>query len=246
MNKKFTGPVFAIIFSMIILLLSGAAFAQDSDGDSIDDAVDNCPLVSNADQADVDSDGIGDVCDNCRDLANPGQVDTDNDGIGDACDAYQTIVYNDEIMFINDISSTSLVNFEDLDTSGGKVTFVGNEYAASGITFAIPSSYGMWVYPQASYWGSNHLSPGEAPFENAGDDTEDSLTVYFNPAVTAIGWKFIDLGNYTVGEYIKVYAEDETLLAFVPIPLPGAGPGLAQLPHFNDRNPIKTMCYGVY
>jgi hypothetical protein len=225
MNKKFTGPIFTIIFSMIILLFSGAAFAQDGDGDGIDDAADNCPLVSNADQADVDSDGIGDVCDNCRDLANPGQVDTDNDGIGDACDAYQTIVYNDEITFINDISSTSLVNFEDLDTSGGKVTFVGNEYAASGITFAIPSSYGMWVYPQSFYWGSNHLSPGEAPFEDAGDDTMDSLTVYLSPAVTAIGWKFIDLGSPIVGENIKVYAEDDTLLSFLPIPSPGAGPG---------------------
>lgn len=35
----------------------------DSDGDSLADANDNCPLISNSDQADADGDNIGDVCD---------------------------------------------------------------------------------------------------------------------------------------------------------------------------------------
>ncbi|WP_332666319.1 PxKF domain-containing protein [Aeromicrobium sp.] len=35
----------------------------DADGDGIADDDDNCPLVSNSDQADVDTDDIGDVCD---------------------------------------------------------------------------------------------------------------------------------------------------------------------------------------
>ena len=71
----------------------------DSDEDGIVDEEDNCPLVSNADQADSDNDGIGDVCendmdgdgviddeDNCPEIANPEQEDTDGDGQGDACD----------------------------------------------------------------------------------------------------------------------------------------------------------------
>lgn len=33
------------------------------DGDSVDDAIDNCPADRNEDQADADGDGIGDVCD---------------------------------------------------------------------------------------------------------------------------------------------------------------------------------------
>jgi photosystem II stability/assembly factor-like uncharacterized protein len=81
----------------------------DGDGDGIGDACDNCPSVSNADQADLDADGIGDACDNCVDpdrdgfgnpgypattclidncptVLNPDQTDTDGDGFGDACE----------------------------------------------------------------------------------------------------------------------------------------------------------------
>jgi len=43
----------------------------DTDGDGISDDIDNCPGISNADQADFDNDGDGDVCDN----------DIDGDGV---------------------------------------------------------------------------------------------------------------------------------------------------------------------
>jgi uncharacterized repeat protein (TIGR03803 family) len=43
----------------------------DTDGDGLEDALDNCPLVSNADQADTDNDGIGDACDTPEDTAVP-------------------------------------------------------------------------------------------------------------------------------------------------------------------------------
>ena len=58
----------------------------DSDGDGIDDGVDNCPGTPNPGQEDADGDGLGDVCDNCADNANPLQEDIDGDGVGDACD----------------------------------------------------------------------------------------------------------------------------------------------------------------
>ena len=35
----------------------------DNDGDTVEDAFDNCSVLANADQADVDHDGCGDVCD---------------------------------------------------------------------------------------------------------------------------------------------------------------------------------------
>ena len=71
----------------------------DRDGDGIPDDEDNCPDISNPNQADLDNDGIGDVCDddrdddgipnagdNCPDVPNPDQADIDQDGQGDLCD----------------------------------------------------------------------------------------------------------------------------------------------------------------
>ena len=71
----------------------------DSDSDGIRDSADNCPLASNAGQADADLDGFGDACDsdadndgvlnandNCPVTANADQADVDGDLIGDACD----------------------------------------------------------------------------------------------------------------------------------------------------------------
>ena len=66
--------------------ISVNATVTDTDGYAIPDAVDNCPTVSNPDQADSDGDGIGDVCDNCPDVSNTDQADSDGDDIGDVCD----------------------------------------------------------------------------------------------------------------------------------------------------------------
>lgn len=54
----------------------------DADIDTVCDAVDNCPGVANADQADTDGDGLGDVCDFCP---TGGDTDTDGDGVIDSC-----------------------------------------------------------------------------------------------------------------------------------------------------------------
>ncbi|MDG0979988.1 MAG: thrombospondin type 3 repeat-containing protein, partial [Halieaceae bacterium] len=70
----------------------------DTDGDGINDDVDNCPNIQNPDQIDTDNDGLGNPCDddvdgdgvlnlqdNCPGASNPNQEDTDGDGVGDAC-----------------------------------------------------------------------------------------------------------------------------------------------------------------
>lgn len=57
----------------------------DSDGDSILDAIDNCPDLANLDQRDWDGDMVGDSCDGCPHLA-ASTPDSDGDKIGDACD----------------------------------------------------------------------------------------------------------------------------------------------------------------
>jgi hypothetical protein len=60
--------------------------SPDSDGDTVPDDRDNCPLAPNRAQADFDLDGLGDTCDNCVVLPNPDQADADEDGFGDICD----------------------------------------------------------------------------------------------------------------------------------------------------------------
>ena len=82
--------------SVVPLAASGA----DSDGDGVEDTADNCPQISNADQADFDADGIGDVCDDDDDddgtvdtedafpFDGTETIDTDGDGVGDNADAF--------------------------------------------------------------------------------------------------------------------------------------------------------------
>jgi hypothetical protein len=60
------------------------AASNDTDGDGIANASDNCPTVANADQHDEDADTLGDACDPCP--PSPNNTDTDGDGIGDDCD----------------------------------------------------------------------------------------------------------------------------------------------------------------
>jgi len=62
-------------------------FADDADGDGVEDDFDNCPFVSNFDQTDSDGDTVGDTCDNCANFSNTNQSDINGNSIGDSCDA---------------------------------------------------------------------------------------------------------------------------------------------------------------
>ena len=62
------------------------SFADDFDGDGIEDEFDNCPFAPNFEQVDSDGDQVGDSCDVCVQLGDQDQADMDGDGIGDACD----------------------------------------------------------------------------------------------------------------------------------------------------------------
>lgn len=80
-----------------------------SDDDNVVDAIDNCRLIDNTDQADANSDGIGDACtdtdwdgwydsdDNCELVYNTQQRDDDDDGEGNACDNCPLVANEDQI-----------------------------------------------------------------------------------------------------------------------------------------------------
>lgn len=128
---KFNSSFLVIVFTMLgSVCLPQICFGQDTDGDGVSNATDNCPLTPNANQRDTDGDGVGDACemktgvntdgsddwpdsiDNCPSKANNGQWDYDGDGIGDACD-------NDISPFSDDCSGTKCFN-------GGAMHFDGD------------------------------------------------------------------------------------------------------------------------
>lgn len=98
----------------------------DSDGDGIEDHVDNCLNTQNVDQADTDTDGIGDSCDNCSARANPSQCDTNGDGYGNHCDADlddNGIVNSFDLTILRDNFGSTGDNAADLDCNGVVNTF---------------------------------------------------------------------------------------------------------------------------
>ena len=66
---------------LLVLVMDGEIAVGNSDGDTLENFVDNCPVDDNETQVDEDLDGIGDACDDCTDL------DRDGAGNGDAGNA---------------------------------------------------------------------------------------------------------------------------------------------------------------
>jgi len=83
----------------------------DTDGDGVSDAMDNCPMVANADQLDTDGDGMGDACDS----------DDDNDGVPDDGDNSGTNSDNNCTNGDNvgcDDNCPTTANADQMDTDG--------------------------------------------------------------------------------------------------------------------------------
>lgn len=148
----------------------------DTDSDSFNDIVDNCPEQANADQLDTDSDNVGDVCDddddndgildiedNCSLISNEDQLDTDDDGIGDVCDEDDD---NDGVLDVDD--NCPLIanpNQEDSDGDG-----IGN--ACEGPLS--PCVNGMaGEYPCDGYDLMSHIDISELATTNGNPEGSD-------------------------------------------------------------------------
>jgi len=70
---------------------------RETDGDTLTDLGDNCPVNPNSNQPDGDGDWVGDVCDNCLTLPNGNQANLDEDQRGDACDNCPTVPNDNQI-----------------------------------------------------------------------------------------------------------------------------------------------------
>lgn len=105
--------------------ITNAYAITDNDADGVDFGQDNCPTVSNPNQADTDGDGIGDECDSDLDgdgVSNENDLypydgnesaDADGDSIGDNADA------DDDNDGLNDTDDAFPLNpSETLDTDG--------------------------------------------------------------------------------------------------------------------------------
>jgi hypothetical protein len=82
---------------------------DDTDGDGAPDALDNCPLIANVDQADSDGDAIGDSCD-------PFPADSDNQQAQCEADLAQSIagqlVCSDDLAQVEENLATCQSNLE--------------------------------------------------------------------------------------------------------------------------------------
>ncbi|NOY36184.1 MAG: T9SS type A sorting domain-containing protein [Chlorobi bacterium] len=168
---------------------------DDTDGDSIANDLDNCPLSYNPGQADLDSNGIGDLCDpdidgdgiinefdNCPFISNFDQADADSNLVGDVCDPD---IDGDGI--INDLDNCPLIantNQEDADSNG-----VGDVCDATGI------------YPRIS-------GKGYVLFDNYPNPFSDYTTFKYQLPQTCQSVQ-IKIFNVT-GEVIAVLSNNET------------------------------------
>lgn len=158
--------------------------ADDSDGDGVAAASDNCPAMANADQNDEDGDGLGDPCDPCPPHAD--NTDTDNDGVGDACDP-RPMAAGDSITHFAGFATlpADLVLDGTWAISGGTIRVTGSldELTAATWVSTSPSETVSTVVRIDAMFGTNNARPVGVIHEYA-KATRDGTTCVFgiNPS----------------------------------------------------------------
>ena len=124
--------------------LDVALSGVDTDSDGIDDAIDNCVTVANADQFNEDKDDRGDACDACPHLAGTlttGDADDDGDGIGNQCDP--RVGTDRRVVFLGFNNATERTAFA-LRAGSDQWSVSGGQLHQTDATIAVPQNI-VWT-----------------------------------------------------------------------------------------------------
>jgi len=94
-----------------------APFNRESDGDTLRDLGDNCPVNPNVPQPDGDADWVGDTCDNCLTQPNGNQANLDEDARGDTCDNCPSVVNDNQLNGDTDLLGDACDNCPSVDNA---------------------------------------------------------------------------------------------------------------------------------
>lgn len=160
------------------------ALSPDTDGDGIVDALDNCPAVSNADQADADGDDIGDACEAADIDVTPAAVDFGNVLIAGPAEEQEITVANVGSLALN-VTGVTLT-----DATGVFGLDVDGPAGRCGATaFTLPAGQSCTVLVT---FGPTQEGLHSAGLEITSDDPEES-SVSVNLAGTGVTALYPDI-----------------------------------------------------
>jgi hypothetical protein len=164
----------------------------DTDGDGVPDYRDNCPVVSNASQADMDGDGLGDACD----------PDIDGDGISNVAEianGYDPYHYDDHAHLDKDGDGLTNLQEYQLCAAAGDATCssisVDNVPPVITVTDVSVTATGYYT-PVAVSATANDYHDGNVPasiYSVDGTVVSGATSPYsFRPGTHAIVWEAFD------------------------------------------------------
>jgi len=181
---------------------------SDSDGDLVVDALDNCPVLANPDQADMDTDQLGDLCD----------IDPDGDGLpgisGTDFDSGRVLVESECLTcHLTGVSGAPL--FTDEASWESRITAAGGEpedllgsvQSGLGAMPAFGSTYSSRELLQAIYYLSGREAAEPPPPGSVVDSDLDGIDDSVDNCLMVPNSDQIDSDNNKIGDVCEPLAD---------------------------------------